>query len=146
MARRMFTALGGLIALGAFLLVLSVLRQSPPPGPTPTEPPGPPPAPTFLDQGWSPDQRERFYYTPQGSQLLPYAFLAALEQPEGEGLFLEDAYIAETGFLPAPAASPLNPDKLPVGFVKDPRPGGALGPSVGLTDRKSTRLNSSHRT
>lgn len=86
-----------------------------------------------LDQGWSAERREEFYYTPQGSQLLPYAFLTALEQPTGTGLFLDRAYIAETGFLPAEQLSELNPDGLPIGFVKDPRPGGAFGPAVGLT-------------
>ncbi|MFG1343666.1 di-heme-cytochrome C peroxidase [Xanthobacter autotrophicus DSM 431] len=86
-----------------------------------------------LDQGWSDDLREKFYYTPQGSQLLPYVVLRALEQPFSQEPFLAPGYIAETGFLPAEGPSALNPDGLPVGFVKDPRPGGAFGPSVGLT-------------
>jgi len=86
-----------------------------------------------LDQGWSAERRDQFYYTPQGSQLLPYAFLVALEQPAGTGRFLDPAYIAQTGFLPADGPSPLNPDRLPIGFAKDTRPAGAFGPAVGLT-------------
>ncbi|WP_238123773.1 MULTISPECIES: di-heme-cytochrome C peroxidase [unclassified Xanthobacter] len=86
-----------------------------------------------LDQGWDAARREQFYFTPQGSTLLPYAFLKALEQPEGEGLFLDPKAVAQTGFLPSLGPSPLNPDGLPIGFVKDPRPGGAFGPMAGLT-------------
>lgn len=86
-----------------------------------------------LDQGWSSDLREKFYFTSQGSQLMPYAVLRALEQPLSDKLFLDPAHVAELGFLPAEGPSPLNPDGLPIGFVKDPRPGGALGPMVGLT-------------
>lgn len=89
--------------------------------------------PKLLDQGWSREMREQFYYTPQGSGLLPYAVLRALEQPFGEKPFLDPAYVAQTGFLPADGPSPLNPDALPIGFAKDPRPGGAFGPAVGLT-------------
>lgn len=90
-------------------------------------------APKLLDQGWTDARREQFYYTSQGSQLLPYAFLRALEQPFSEALFLDADYIAQTGFLPADKPSSLNPDALPIGFVKDPRAGGAYGPMVGLT-------------
>lgn len=86
-----------------------------------------------LDQGWSPQLREKFYYTSQGSQLMPYAMLRALEQPLSDRLFLDPAHVAEMGFLPADGPSQLNPDGLPIGFVKDPRPGGPLGPMVGLT-------------
>lgn len=89
--------------------------------------------PKVLDQGWSDSLREQFYYTSQGSQLLPYVFLRALEQPLSDKLFLDPAHIVEMGFLPADGPSQLNPDSLPIGFVKDPRPGGALGPSVGMT-------------
>ena len=37
---------------------------------------------TYLDQGWTPDQREKFYQTPQGSLIIPYSWFIALEQPE----------------------------------------------------------------
>ena len=90
--------------------------------------------PKVLDQGWSDSLREQFYYTSQGSQLLPYAFLRALEQPLSDKPFLDPAHIAEMGFLPADGPSQLNPDGLPIGFVKDPRPGNStMGPSVGMT-------------
>ena len=37
----------------------------------------------YLDQGWSADERIQFYYTSQGSQLIPYDWFLALEQPDG---------------------------------------------------------------
>ncbi len=89
--------------------------------------------PVVLDQGWSPELREAFYFTPQGSRLLPLAFLKAVEQPEGEGLFLDPQYIARFGFLPADGPSPLNPDGLPIGFAADPRRDGPFGADFGLT-------------
>ena len=58
-----------------------------------------------LDQGWTVDQRAQFYHGSQGSVLMPYRWLMALEQPEVKfigtvGLFLEDDYIGRFGFLP----------------------------------------------
>src|SRR5688572_17954218 len=48
------------------------------------EPPAPPaPAPVTvvsLDQGWDDQTREQFWFTTQGSQILPYAYFLALEQ------------------------------------------------------------------
>ena len=35
----------------------------------------------YLEQNWSPEESLDFYYTAQGSQLIPYAFVIALEQP-----------------------------------------------------------------
>ncbi|MFG1477121.1 di-heme-cytochrome C peroxidase [Xanthobacter sp. V4C-4] len=125
--RTTWIALGGFTAVVALAaLTGAVVRREPAESGAATKV-------VSLDQGWSQDRREAFYYTPQGSQLLPYAFLTALERPDGDGLFLDPAHIAETGFLPADGPSPLNPDALPIGFAKDPRPGGAFGPMVGLT-------------
>ena len=35
----------------------------------------------WLPQNWTEDQRRRYYHTAQGSELLPYAWFLALEQP-----------------------------------------------------------------
>ena len=35
----------------------------------------------YLPQNWSPSDSLSFYYTPQGSQLIPYDWFLALEQP-----------------------------------------------------------------
>jgi hypothetical protein len=74
-------------------------------------------------QKWSPDQRAWFYHTPQGTELLPYKWFLALEQPRVKIFgtvpkFSDTAYLTRFGFLPD-AASPQNPDGLPVGFAKD---------------------------
>jgi hypothetical protein len=58
-----------------------------------------------LDQGWSPAQRAQFYHASQGSVLMPYKWLMALEQPEVKfigtvGRFLDEDYIGRFGFLP----------------------------------------------
>jgi len=78
----------------------------------------------WLQQNWTDDQRKSFYHTAQGSELLPYAWFLALEQPRisvtGAPLLSDATYLAGFGFIPD-AASPGNPDGLPVGFTKDPR-------------------------
>ncbi|MGE3818775.1 MAG: di-heme-cytochrome C peroxidase [Isosphaeraceae bacterium] len=74
--------------------------------------------PRFLEQNWSASEREKFYFTPQGSQLIPYDWFLALERKEGGGLFRDDANLDRLRFL-THKKSELNPDGLPVGFVKD---------------------------
>lgn len=70
---------------------------------------------TTLDQGWTPADRATFYYTYQGSQMMPYAWFSALERPDSQVRFLFDN-LARFGYLP-PEQSPLNPQSLPVGFT-----------------------------
>lgn len=72
-----------------------------------------------LDQGWTAQQAEQFYYTPQGSQLIPYAWFLALEVEKGETLFRENDHMARLGYITASDDRTNNPDGLPVGFVQD---------------------------
>jgi mono/diheme cytochrome c family protein len=77
----------------------------------------------YLGQNWSAVQRQRFYHTGQGTELVPYSWFMALEQPKIKVFgtvpkFRETSYLARFGFLPDPI-SPENPDGLPVGFAKD---------------------------
>ncbi len=76
----------------------------------------------WLPQNWSEDQRHRYYHMAQGSELLPYAWFLALEQPrltiEGAPLFRDDSYLQGFGFIPD-SAYEQNPDALPVGFTRD---------------------------
>lgn len=74
--------------------------------------------PVYLDQGWTPEQREAFYYTSQGSQLIPYEWFLVLERKDGSGRFRDAANLERLRFLTR-GASPRNPDGLPVGFVRD---------------------------
>jgi uncharacterized protein (DUF2235 family) len=78
----------------------------------------------WLWQNWTDNQRHRYYHLAQGSELLPYAWFLALEQPRftinGAPLFKDDSYLQGFGFIPD-YASEQNPDVLPVGFARDDR-------------------------
>jgi processive rubber oxygenase RoxA-like protein len=82
-------------------------------------------SPTYLDQGWTEAQRQQFYTTSQGSQLIPLAWFLALERPASEELFTIDQ-MSRFGFLPNPQSA-MNPNGFPVGFVEDPNDGGWAG-------------------
>ena len=76
----------------------------------------------WLPQNWTDDQRHRYYHTAQGSELIPYAWFLALEQPRftvtGAPPFRENSYLQGFGFIPD-STGPQNPDALPVGFARD---------------------------
>jgi hypothetical protein len=71
---------------------------------------------TYLAQNWSPSQSVQFYFTPQGSQILPYDWFLALEQPSSTTLFRDNQNILKYRYLPQ-NPGPMNSDGLPVGFV-----------------------------
>ena len=75
----------------------------------------------YLDQ-WSEEQRQTYYYTPQGTTVkgLRYDWFSALEMPFGTEKFARLDYLARFGFLTAPNQQPsaLNPGNLPVGFTR----------------------------
>ena len=70
-------------------------------------------SPILLDQGagWTDTTRADFYSRDQGSQIMPLAWLEALEQPSGTP-FLADS-LGRYGYL----ANPANNNFLPVGFT-----------------------------
>jgi hypothetical protein len=78
----------------------------------------------WLPQNWTEDQRRTYYHAAQGSELLPYAWFLALEQPKfsfrGAPPFKNDRYLQGFGFIPDKAYEG-NPDGLPVGFARDDR-------------------------
>jgi hypothetical protein len=80
-----------------------------------------PAAVKYLHQGWTQDERVTFYFTSQGSQLVPYDWFLALEQAGGESFFHDSENLAKFGFLPHPKDSTHNKHGLPIGFVKDDR-------------------------
>ena len=71
-----------------------------------------------LEQGWTTNTQEAFYYTDQGSRLMPYEWFLALEQASGEELFRAQEHIDQLRYLPTKPTK-LNPDALPVGFTKN---------------------------
>ncbi|WP_315850080.1 di-heme-cytochrome C peroxidase [Singulisphaera acidiphila] len=70
----------------------------------------------YLDQNWSPKESLEFYFTSQGSQLIPYEWFLALEQPGATTPFRDNQNILKYRYLPQ-NQGPMNPDGLPVGFV-----------------------------
>jgi hypothetical protein len=70
-----------------------------------------------LAQGWTDAQAEEFWYTPQGSMLIPYSWFLKLEQAKNQTLFRDDANMDRLRFIPW-GKSPRNPDALPIGFTK----------------------------
>jgi hypothetical protein len=73
-----------------------------------------------LDQGWTPELSEKFWFTSQGSRMMPYPWFLALEvaDPTSQVLFTDPSNMNRYGFIPAPASA-MNKDGLPIGFVKD---------------------------
>jgi hypothetical protein len=75
----------------------------------------------YLNQ-WTEDQRQTYYFTPQGTQVkgLRYEWFQALELPFSEQRFASPEYLARFGFLvdPQQKASANNPGNLPVGFAR----------------------------
>ncbi len=70
----------------------------------------------YVGQNWSPAQSVQFYFTEQGSQILPYDWFLAAEQPDAAKRFRDNQNILKYRYLPQNRGS-MNPDGLPVGFV-----------------------------
>jgi hypothetical protein len=81
---------------------------------------------SYLDQGWTEEQRLLFYTNPQGSYLLPYEWFLHLEQPGADKPFRSEEYMEPFRYLPN-RNEKTNPDGLPVGFVKESPPVGPDG-------------------
>lgn len=82
------------------------------------------PGVTELPQGWTEATQLAFSFTDEGSQILPYAWFLALEQPGLGGRFRDDAHLARLGLIPTEASAP-NPDALPIGLTRHTDPAGA---------------------
>ncbi len=81
-----------------------------------------------LDHGAKWEQfRSLYRYTAQGSRMVPYRWLINLEQADSEKPFVDPPNMKQLGFNiepnPSEQSRSLNPDGLPIGFVKDPEPG-----------------------
>src|SRR6185436_18484541 len=74
--------------------------------------------PVNLDQGWSEKQQQEFWFTSQGSRLVPYDWFLVLERASSTELVRSDANMERLRYL-LETPSPANPDGLPVGFAKD---------------------------
>ena len=74
--------------------------------------------PIDLHQNWKPDEQQQFWFTPQGSLLLPYDWFLNLKQASSDELFRSDRNILRLGYVPS-GRSAMNPDALPIGFARD---------------------------
>lgn len=76
-----------------------------------------------IDQGWTAEERARWYAARQGSRLIPLAWLTALEQPGSEALFMEPGHLAKFRYIPRKTASG---EQLAIGLAVDSRDDMAL--------------------
>lgn len=67
-------------------------------------------------QGWSAKEQEDWYEGTQGSRLMPWAWMQALEQARSDVAFLDDAHMAGFRFLPRTTRAG---HRLPIGFAID---------------------------
>ena len=94
-----------LVGVGACSRLKEPKGTTPPPAQSVLQPP--------LEQGWTSTERDGFYTTPQGSQLIRFDWYASLEQPGSSEPFSAD-HLSRYGYLDYP-----NADNLPLGFVRD---------------------------
>ncbi|WP_199886148.1 di-heme-cytochrome C peroxidase [Pseudoalteromonas sp. T1lg23B] len=93
-------------------------RHTAPPDPIAVTPEqGQVPDRTWLDQGWSQEVSENFWFTNQGSQIIPYSWFVWLEQADSTQLFRHSEHMESLRYLPS-KASQKNPGGLPIGFAK----------------------------
>lgn len=71
-----------------------------------------------LVQGWSAQQRSGWYEGTQGSRLMPWSWMQALEQAGSDRLFLDDSHMASFRFVPRTTSFGT---RLPIGFALDQR-------------------------
>lgn len=83
---------------------------------SPVEVDGEVPERITLPQAWSDQTREEFWFTSQGSQIMPYTWFLHLEVKDTQQYFRSSAFIEKLGYLPE-ATSDLNPGGLPIGFA-----------------------------
>ncbi|TMP22871.1 hypothetical protein CWB99_23730 [Pseudoalteromonas rubra] len=112
------TAIATLSAASLLVLIgCSTNRHTAPADPIDiTKEQGDVPKRVWLDQGWSEKVREDFWFTGQGSQIIPYTWFVWLEQADSEQLFRHADHMEFLRYLPS-KASELNPGGLPIGFA-----------------------------
>jgi hypothetical protein len=61
----------------------------------------------WLEQNWSTEDRHWFHHVTQGTEIMPYSWFVALEQPGlrlfgNPGMLVDSAYLERFGFIPSP--------------------------------------------
>ena len=70
-----------------------------------------------VPQNWDCRERQEFWFTDQGSQIIPYVWFLHLEQADSTAKFSDPANMDRYRYLPQRPTA-LNPDGLPIGFTK----------------------------
>jgi len=73
---------------------------------------------TYLDQAWSPTDREMYYQISQGAQIISYDIFLNLEADGSQELFRSDANSQRYGLITQAANPRTNPDALPIGLTR----------------------------
>lgn len=73
---------------------------------------------SWLEQNWDAETRFNFWYTSQGTHMVPYAWFTWLEQKDRSTLFRHSNYMQSLGYIPD-VSSDKNPAGLPIGFALD---------------------------
>ncbi len=109
-----------------------------------------------LSQGWNSELRRAYWFTPQGSALVPYDWFVNLEMPERNckgqpdkslnpgnwTLFKDPDHMRSLGYIPAPSDPIWNPDGLPIGFAKSrTADGDFMGPTCSACHSNLMVLN-----
>jgi len=71
-----------------------------------------------VSQAWTAEQKKAFWFTPQGSRLIPYDWFLHLEEEGTSKLFRRDELMERFNYIASPTDSHWNPDALPIGFAK----------------------------
>lgn len=71
-----------------------------------------------FDQNWSDNIRDKFWFTSQGSQIIPYKWIVHLERTDSRQLFRNVDHMNSLGYIPVESSS-ANPGGLPIGFAVD---------------------------
>lgn len=89
-----------------------------------------------IDQKWDDKARAEYWYTPQGSYIIPYNWFLKLKDESGRPL---TATLGELGFINGQYEGPLNPNGLPIGLTIESEPQANFpvlkgnGPWLGIT-------------
>lgn len=70
-----------------------------------------------IPQNWDCRERQEFWFTDQGSQIIPYVWFLHLEQAGSTAKFSDPANMDRYRYLPQRPTA-LNPDGLPIGFTR----------------------------
>ncbi|MCI0654004.1 MAG: di-heme-cytochrome C peroxidase, partial [Methylococcaceae bacterium] len=114
------------LMLGMAILMLSMFENSMAVEAGEAYYPGDASIPGYVEQGWNHETRLEWWYTSQGTRIIPYEWFLALERSNSEELFTSKENLEQRlRYIGWPAHPKWNPDGLPIGFVKDQDAGGA---------------------